>query len=290
MARWTDLADWQGETVNEGGSMGQIRMLVVHVEQGTNAGSIAWCKNPSAKVSAHFFNPKAGRLVQLVDIARVAWAEVDFNDVAISCEHEGNSGDSLTANQIENTAQLLARMHQVYGVPLAVLNDPAGSGVIGHGLLGAAGGGHYDCPGTPILDQRPAIIARAAQIIGAPTPSPSPAPAPTSEDDLMPAFATGEIPNDTAGHIVAPPPSNLPGGQWGSVWFSLGADFGDATVRCAAYVNGKGWDVKDNVVVPAAGDRVNPWAGPLPDGTQKISVVRHNTGPAVTWLIEAAHR
>jgi hypothetical protein len=282
MARWTDLADWQGETVNEGGSMGPIRMLVIHVEHG----SIAWCKNPAAKVSAHFFNPKSGRLVQLVDTARVAWAEVDFNNVAISCEHEGNSGDSLTPSQIENTAQLLARIHQVHGVPLAVLNDPAGSGVIGHGLLGMAGGGHFDCPGSPILAQRAAIIARAAQILGGSTPIPTPT---TTEDD-MPVFATGEIPQDTGAHMVLVPPPNLANGQWGDVHFSLGCDFVDGlTVRCAAWVDGVGWDIK-TVAVPSAGDRVNPWGGPLPKGTQKISVVRSTAAGAVGWLVEAAHR
>lgn len=169
MSRWTDLADWQGETPNEGGAMGRIRMLVVHIEQGTNTGSISWCKNASSKVSAHFFNPKAGRLVQLVDTDRVAWAEVDFNDIALSCENEGYSGESLTANQMENIAQLLARAHSVYGVPLSVLDDPSGGGVIGHGGLGAAGGGHYDCPGNPVLSQRAAIVARAAEILAIPT-------------------------------------------------------------------------------------------------------------------------
>lgn len=165
MGRWTDLADWQGESPNEGGAMGKIRMLVVHVEQGSNAGSISWCLNPTSKVSAHFFNPKSGRLVQLVDTDRVAWAEVDYNTVAISCENEGYSGESLTANQVENLAQLLARAHSAYGVPLTAINDPGSSGVIGHGLLGAAGGGHYDCPGDPILGQRTQIIARATQIL-----------------------------------------------------------------------------------------------------------------------------
>ncbi|MBS2531580.1 glycoside hydrolase family 25 protein [Catenulispora sp. NF23] len=119
------------------------------------------------------------------------------------------------------------------------------------------------------------------------TPEP-PATNPT-EDDHMPAFATGEIPNDTNAHIVAPPPANT-GGNWGNVWFSLGCDFGDCTVRVAAYIPGRGWDIRDNVVVPAAGGRINPWGGPLPNGVQKISIVRHTTGPALAYLIEAAAR
>lgn len=287
MARWTDLADWQGETVNEGGAMATIRMVVVHIEQGSNAGSIAWCKNPVSKVSAHFFNPRVGRLVQLVSTDRVAWAEVDFNRVAISVEHEGNSGDSLTPSQIENTAHVLARAHQVYGVPLQVLNDPSGGGVIGHGLLGAAGGGHYDCPGNPVLAQRQQIVNRAVQILGGSTPAP--APTVTTEDD-MPAIAIGEIPKDTEPHMVAVPPPNLDGGLYGNVWFSLACDMVDGlTVRCAAWVDKVGWDIKTAAVLREGG-RVNPWGGPLPKGTQKISVIRSSAIGAVGYLVEARPR
>ncbi|GAA2018845.1 hypothetical protein GCM10009839_13860 [Catenulispora yoronensis] len=146
------------------------------------------------------------------------------------------------------------------------------------------GGQHIDFNayrGTP---------TQLADLINGTSPAAPEPPATTpTEDDHMPAFATGEIPNDTAAHIIAPPPANI-GSNWGNVWFSLGSDFGDVTVRVAAYIHGRGWDVHDNVVVPAAGDRVNPWGGPLPAGVQKISIVRANTGPALTYLIEAAAR
>jgi N-acetylmuramoyl-L-alanine amidase len=174
----TGIAQWQGPTVNmTPGGMGNIRMLVVHIQQGTNAGSIAWCKDPASQVSAHFFNPKSGALVQLVDTDDMAWAEVNYNPVAISVENEGYTGDSLTANQIENCAQVLAACNKLYGIPLVSIQDPSQAGVIGHGLLGAGGGNHPDCPGDSILAQRAAIIARAAQILGT-TPTPTP------EDDM----------------------------------------------------------------------------------------------------------
>lgn len=124
------------------------------------------------------------------------------------------------------------------------------------------------------------------------TPAPSPTPSIDPEDD-MPAFATGQVaPGPGEVTTACPPPPNV-GGNWGNVWFSLGGDFGDATVRVAAYVHGSGWVVKEGVKVPAAADRVNPWNGPLPTGTQKISI-RRGTGPdcnvPLSYLIEAVGR
>jgi hypothetical protein len=164
------LARWRGPVPNQGGAMGPIRGLVLHIQQGSEAGTDAWFHNPSSKVSAHFGNPKTGPLDQWVEVGTVAWAEVAGNTTWISVENEGNSGDSLTASQLENVAQLLAWLHNGYGVPLQV-SDSTVPGLTGHGLGGAAWGGHYDCPGAPILAQRQAIINRAAAILGgAPTP------------------------------------------------------------------------------------------------------------------------
>lgn len=107
----------------------------------------------------------------------------------------------------------------------------------------------------------------------------------------MPAFATGVIePGDGAVTMLCPPPANT-GANWGAGWFSVGSDFDGGTpptVRVAAYVHGTGWIVKENVAVPAAADRVNPFGGPLPTGVQKISVTRQS-GPGVpmSYLVEA---
>lgn len=165
MTLWTDLAAYVGPTTNEGGAMGTIRLVVLHIQEGNQAGSIAWCKNPAAQVSAHFFSAKDGSVAQLVDTDRVAWAEAAYNNVALSIENEGYSGDTLTDAQVTNAAKLLARAHTVYGVPLVSTDDPNGSGLIGHGLLGVAGGAHPDCPGAPVLAQRAEILTRAQAIV-----------------------------------------------------------------------------------------------------------------------------
>lgn len=115
---------------------------------------------------------------------------------------------------------------------------------------------------------------------------------PSQGADNMPVFASGEI-NTGAGArtIILVPPANFGSAGWGNVWVSFGSDFGDAHLRVAAYVHGAGWTVINDVLIPADGDRVNPFGGPLPTATQKISVVRAaNPEVPVGWLVEAVAR
>jgi lysozyme len=129
-------------------------------------------------------------------------------------------------------------------------------------------------------------VAELAAALAGPTTTPP-------EDDDVPAFATGEIkPGQGVVTIVCPPPANFGTAGWGNVWFTLGADFGEAHVRVAIFTHGQGWShIYDDVVVRATDDRVNPFGGPLPTGVQKISVSRGaNPNVPVAYLIEAAHR
>lgn len=156
--------------------MVEVRGLVLHIQQGTEAGSEAWFKNRAAQASAHFLNPKAGGLRQLIDTKDRAWAEAAGNSHWVSVENEGFVPDALTASQVENAAQLLAWLHKTYSVPLQSTDDPNGHGLGWHGMGGAAWGGHTGCPGDAIKAQRAAIIARAEAIVGdKPKPTPKPA-------------------------------------------------------------------------------------------------------------------
>jgi N-acetyl-anhydromuramyl-L-alanine amidase AmpD len=142
---------------NVGGALqpNAVRLFVVHVAQGTNQSGIdAWFRNPAAKVSAHFSISRLGVVHQHVPLDRIAWAERDYNDVAISIEHLGYSGQKLTRRQLNASMRLLAWLHDQF--PRVTLRRTArgdGYGVIGHGELGIPGGDHPNCPGTPILDQ-----------------------------------------------------------------------------------------------------------------------------------------
>jgi len=177
MAQWTDVADWIGPTPNRNpGEMGEVLGLCVHVDEGTEAGSETWERNPQAQVSSTFMGPKTGRPRQMVDTADMAWAQAAGNKNYFSIEFEGNSGDSLTQDQIEGAAQILAKMHRELGVPIQLANFPGERGLIYHAAGGAAWGGHPDCPGAPIIADRVWIIQRAAQLVGAPAPASHPYP------------------------------------------------------------------------------------------------------------------
>lgn len=132
-----------------------VRLFVIHVAQSsTQSGIDAWFKDPAAQVSAHFSIGLEGAVHQYVKLDQIAWAEAYYNGRAISIEHVGYSGDKLTREQLAASMKLLTWLHGEFSkVPLRRVSDPEGSGVIGHGELGVAGGDHPDCPGTPILYQ-----------------------------------------------------------------------------------------------------------------------------------------
>src|SRR6185437_1337736 len=112
MARWGDIAQWVGPTPNENSDgMQSVDGVVLHIQDGNQAGSIAWCKNPASQVSAHFFAPKIGQPQQLVDTGDRAWAEAGGNSHWLSIENEGWSGQDPTPDQIEACAHILARAH-----------------------------------------------------------------------------------------------------------------------------------------------------------------------------------
>jgi hypothetical protein len=165
MGRWTDLATWRGPSPNQGGAAVEQRGVVLHIAEGSYDGTVAWCLNPSAEISAQFVSAKDGRACQLVDTDITAWTQAAGNGRWISIEFEGHAGDSLTAGQLEFAARVLARAHQTYGVAVQLADSPSGRGLGWHGMGGAAWGGHTGCPGAPIVAQRGAIVARAQQII-----------------------------------------------------------------------------------------------------------------------------
>lgn len=174
MAIWTDLASWRGPTPNRTtGGMVEQRGVVVHIAEGTFEGTISWQLNKDANVSSHFIVAKDGRIAQIVDTSDAAWTQKAGNGHWLSVENEGFTPGALTAQQVDANARLFARWHQVYGGPLTVAVDPNGRG-LGHHSMGGTGctrwdWGHCDCPGPAIINQKPAIAARAAEIIGGDT-------------------------------------------------------------------------------------------------------------------------
>lgn len=183
MSRWTDIAPWVGPSPNKtagGLKFDNVRGVVIHIASGFYQGTIAWQRNPDANVSSHFIVGRDGSVVQMVDTADASWAQKSGNGSWLSIENEGFAVDdglhsshpgweSLTPQQIEANARIFAKAHQVHGakVPLQLATSPAGRG-LGHHSMGAENGydwGHSQCPGSPIKSQKPAILARAIQIV-----------------------------------------------------------------------------------------------------------------------------
>lgn len=195
MARWTDIAEWRGPTVNEGDGDGRAnepedraveqRGAVLHIADGYYDGTIAWQRNDASDVSSQFVvaGPRDvprgvpdGRAAQVVDTDIRAWTQRDGNGHWISIECSGFSGDALSAAQIETCARIFARGHQVYGYPLQLATSPTGRG-LGHHSMGTNGRsvptdtwtgaswGHEQCPGPRIVGQKAVILARAIEIV-----------------------------------------------------------------------------------------------------------------------------
>ncbi|MFI0736257.1 N-acetylmuramoyl-L-alanine amidase [Streptomyces sp. NPDC021225] len=129
------------------------------------------CKAPSTgrtvgsathgQASAHFGVGKDGRIYQWADAADRVWAQAAGNRTWLSIEHEGHAGEELTEKLLAATARIVAWAHTEHGVPLRLADSPEGRGIGWHGTSGSAWGGHTGCPGTPIKNQRAAIIKTA---------------------------------------------------------------------------------------------------------------------------------
>lgn len=195
MSRWSDLAAWK-PTAAHSGSMQEHRGLVLHIAEGFYQGTIAWQDDVANKVSSHFVVGRdPGELAQLVDTDETAWTQRAGNGHWLSAEfagfttshplHKTHPGwEKLSDWQLESAAQLLARAHHQYAVPLVVVTSPAGRG-LGHHSMGGTSWGHLDCPGVLIIGQKQEIIARARKLIAPPTPKPS-----TGKDDVMTKLPT----------------------------------------------------------------------------------------------------
>lgn len=161
MARWKDIAPRQESTVNQGGSMIEVRGLVVHIAEGSYEGTISWQQNPAAEVSSHFIVSKKGAICQMVDTSVTAWTQSSGNGRWISVENEGFSGTPLTDAQLQANAVIFDRVCRTYNVPYQVTSSTNGFGLGHHAMGGASWGGHYDCPGDPIIKQKPQIVSLA---------------------------------------------------------------------------------------------------------------------------------
>jgi hypothetical protein len=154
---------------NHGTGFGTGRGVVMHTEDGFEAGTVATFMNPANKVSAFFSIGQDGSCHQYVPVGKglTAWSQAAGNDAwrGIEDEDRTNPATPLTAAQVAAFAQILEACSAFDGFPLQVTDDPVG----GHGLIlhsdgGQAWGGHLQCPGPVRAAQRGQIVALAMSI------------------------------------------------------------------------------------------------------------------------------
>lgn len=94
----------------------RVRLVVIHLADGTLEGTAAWFANPVAGVSAHYTVGTAGRVLQHVGEADTAWHAGDWatNLESVGVEHEGRhpeGGDWVPSRvQLEASARLVAEV------------------------------------------------------------------------------------------------------------------------------------------------------------------------------------
>jgi N-acetyl-anhydromuramyl-L-alanine amidase AmpD len=99
-----------------------INKIIVHVTQGSWAGTINWFQDSRSQVSAHYtVRSSDGPVGQSVREKDVAWhaGNWSYNQTSIGIEHEGFVDDSkwFTEALYRSSAQLTAYLCNKYGIP-----------------------------------------------------------------------------------------------------------------------------------------------------------------------------
>ncbi|OZM74725.1 N-acetylmuramoyl-L-alanine amidase [Amycolatopsis antarctica] len=100
-----------------------INKVVIHVTQGSWAGSLSWFANPEAQVSAHYtVRSSDGKVAQSVPEKDIAWhaGNWSYNETSIGIEHEGFVDDPkwFTEAMYQASAKVTANAVKTHGIPL----------------------------------------------------------------------------------------------------------------------------------------------------------------------------
>lgn len=121
------------------GRSAAIDTVVIHVTQGSYAGSISWFQNPESQVSAHYvIQSSDGEITQMVRDADTAWHARSANSYSLGIEHEGWIDDPswFTDTMYRSSAALTRHLCDTYGIPIDRQH------IIGH--VEAPGNDHTD--------------------------------------------------------------------------------------------------------------------------------------------------
>jgi len=102
------------------GRTATINKVVIHVTQGSYAGSISWFQNPASQVSAHYvIRSSDGEITQTVRDSNTAWHARSANSSSIGLEHEGYVDNPawFTDAMYRSSAALTSHLAARYGIP-----------------------------------------------------------------------------------------------------------------------------------------------------------------------------
>ncbi|MFG1889021.1 N-acetylmuramoyl-L-alanine amidase [Micromonospora sp. NPDC049051] len=102
------------------GRSSRITTVVVHVTQGSYAGTISWFQNPSAGVSAHYVVKSSnGEITQMVREGDTAYHARSANPYSVGIEHEGyvDNPSWFTESMYRSSAALTRYLCDKYGLP-----------------------------------------------------------------------------------------------------------------------------------------------------------------------------
>ncbi|MGN9787430.1 N-acetylmuramoyl-L-alanine amidase [Nonomuraea sp. ZG12] len=118
-ARWV-AANAAGYAVSDRPAGDAIDRIVIHVAQGTYAGTISWFQNPAARVASHYVvRSSDGQITQMVREKDRAFHAGEYNRRSVGIEHEGyvNNASWFTDQMYRASAALTRNIADRYGIP-----------------------------------------------------------------------------------------------------------------------------------------------------------------------------
>lgn len=101
------------------GRTASVSTVVIHVTQGSYAGTISWFQNPDAQVSAHYVvRSSDGEVTQMVADGDTAWHARSANASSLGIEHEGFVDDPawFTDAMYRSSAAITKWLCDTYGL------------------------------------------------------------------------------------------------------------------------------------------------------------------------------
>lgn len=138
---------WNPSPNFERGRNKDVRLIVIHDEEGTYEGStnVFLHSQRPHRVSSHFAIKADGtEAMQYVDVADTAWHVANYNDVAVGIEMPGFEKIGFSTVEWQTMANVCGFLLDYFDLTFTWAKNGVGQGFCRHFDLGREGGGHTD--------------------------------------------------------------------------------------------------------------------------------------------------